>query len=194
MSGASTSSFDSSRIEFHRRNPDVSLRSYMRDKRCQLGSAVISIQRIYLDQRFWLLLRDVYLGRSGDKATSDLLTLLRYLVSQGKAIYPISESVFIELLKQSDESTRLATAQLIDDLSLGITLIPFDERVRQELCNSFYEQAGAKDLISLSSLCGQNWLMCSGKLIRRTHHSHRKRNWQFRRHSQTTFGTLHWSR
>lgn len=152
MSGASNSSFNSSRIEFHRRNPDVSLQSYMRDKRCQLGAAVTSIQRIYLDQRFWLLLRDVSLSRSGDKAISDLLALLRYLVSQGKAICPISESVFIELLKQSDESTRLATAQLIDDLSLGITLISFDERVRQELCNSFYEQAGVTDLIPLQQL------------------------------------------
>lgn len=152
MSGMSNSSFDPSRIELHRRNPDVSLQSYMRDKRCQLGAAVTSIQRIYLDQRFWLLLRDISLSRSGDKATSDLLALLRSLVSQGKAICPISESVFVELLKQSDESTRLATAQLIDDLSLGITLIPFDERVRQELCNSFYEQAGATDLIPLQQL------------------------------------------
>lgn len=58
----------------------------------------------------------------------------------------------MELLKQGDASTRLATAQLIDELSLGITLIPSDDRVRQELCNSFYEQAGAKNLIPLQEL------------------------------------------
>lgn len=152
MPAASTSSFDSSRFEFHRRNPEVSLQSHMREKRCQLGAAVTSIQRIYLDQCFWLLLRDASLGRIQDGQISDLLTLLRFLISEGKAICPISESVFIELLKQSDESTRFATAQLIDDLSLGVTLIPFDERVRQELCNSFYEEAGAKDVIPLPQL------------------------------------------
>jgi len=152
MSVASTSSFDSSRIEFHRSNQDVSLQSYVDDKRRQLGAMVTSTQRIYLDQRFWLLLRDVLLDRSGDAAISDLLALLRYLVSQGKVICPISESVFIELLKQSDKSTRLATAQLIDDLSLGITLIPLHERIQQELCNSFYEQAGVNNLIPLQQL------------------------------------------
>jgi hypothetical protein len=144
--------FDLSRIDFHRRHPDVSLQKHVRDKRCQLGAAVTSTQRIYLDLRFWLLFRDVSLGRSRDKTLSDLLDILRALVSEGRAICPISESVFIELLKQSDESTRCATAQLIDDLSLGVTLIPFDDRVRQELCNSFYEQAGANNLIPLQQL------------------------------------------
>jgi len=149
---ASPSSADLSRITFHRRNPDVSLQMYMRDKRCQLGAAVASVQRIYLDQRFWLLLRDVSLGRIQDEAVSDLLTFLKSSVSEGKAICPISESVFVELLKQSDDSTRLATARLIDELSLGVTLIPSDDRVRQELCNSFYEQAGAQELIPLQEL------------------------------------------
>lgn len=143
---------DVSRIDFHRGNPDVTLEMYMRQKRIQLGAAVASIQRIYLDQRFWLLLRDVSLGRSQDNIISDLLTFIKSSVSKGRAICPISESVFIELLKQSDESTKLATAQLIDELSLGITLIPFDDRVRQELCNSFYEQAGLTELIPIQEL------------------------------------------
>lgn len=124
----------------------------MRQKRIHLGAAVASIQRIYLDQRFWLLLRDVSLDRCRDKAISDLLAFLKLSVSEGRSICPISESVFIELLKQSDDTTRLATAQLIDELSLGVTLIPFDERVRQELCNSFYEQAGVPDLIPVQEL------------------------------------------
>ena len=152
MPFTSQSPVEGSRIEFHRRNPDVSLERHMRQKRIQLGAGIASIQRIYLDQRFWLLLRDVLLGRSQDAAVSELLVFLQSSVTQGRSICPISESVFIELLKQSDESTRLATAQLIDELSLGVTLIPFDDRVRQELCNSFYEQAGATELIPLQEL------------------------------------------
>ncbi len=124
----------------------------MREKRIQLGTLVASTQRIYLDLRFWIMLRDVVLGRSCDTSVSELLTILKDSVSQGKAICPISESVFIELLKQGNDSTRLATAQLIDELSLSVTLIPFDARVCQELCNSFYMLAGATDLIPTEKL------------------------------------------
>ena len=143
---------DVSRIEFHRQNPDLSLESYMREKRIEAGKLATSRKRIYLDLRFWILLRDVHLGRNQDGATSDLLALLKSSVSECKSICPISESVLIEILKQTDDMTRLATAELIDTLSLGVSLIPFDERVCQELSNAIYEQAGAQELFSVQDL------------------------------------------
>lgn len=124
----------------------------MRQKRIQLGAEVASRQRVYLDQRFWLLLRDASLGNCREAGVAELLAYLRASVEEGNSICPISESVFIELLKQSDDSTRIATAQLIDELSRGVTLIPFDERIRQELCNSFYMNAGATELIPIEEL------------------------------------------
>lgn len=141
-----------SRIAFHLSHPTVSLESYVRQKRVELGAKVASMQRVYLDLRFWIFFREVSLGQRNDGAIADLLAFLRSSVREGSLICPISESVFIELLKQSDDTTRLATAQLIDELSLGVTLIPFDDRVRQELCNSFYEHAGATDLIPIDEL------------------------------------------
>lgn len=68
------------------------------------------------------------------------------------AICPISESVFIELMKQSDPETRMATAILIDRLSFGVTLVVYPSRVNQEPCNSIYTRAGAKDLMPLDGL------------------------------------------
>lgn len=124
----------------------------MRQKRIQLGAEVASRRRVYLDQRFWLLLRDASLGNCRETGVAELLALLRDSVREGKSICPISESVFVELLKQSDDSTRMATAQLIDELSLGVTLVPFDERIRQELCNSFYKHAGVAELIPIEEL------------------------------------------
>ncbi len=124
----------------------------MRQKRIQLGELVSSMRRIYLDQRFWLLMRDASLGRSHDKSIIDLYNFLKSSVSKRQSICPISESVFIELLKQSDETTKLATACLIDELSLGVTLISPIERIRQELCNFFYDKAGAKELIPTQNL------------------------------------------
>lgn len=143
---------DVSRIQLHRRNPSISLQNYMRQKRIQLGAEVASLQRVYLDQRFWLLLRDASLGNCREVGVAELLAYLRASVEEENLICPISESVFIELLKQSDDSTRIATAQLIDELSRGVTLIPFDERIRQELCNSFYINAGATELIPIEEL------------------------------------------
>ncbi|WP_448363496.1 hypothetical protein [Fluviibacter sp.] len=124
----------------------------MRQMRIQLGVEVASRKRVYLDQRFWILLRDASLGICHDRETVELLEFLKDSVNNGKLICPISESVFIELLKQEDKATRIATAQLIDELSQGVTLIPFNDRVRQELCNSFYENAGASELIPIGEL------------------------------------------
>ena len=144
--------FDFSNFDFHRSNPDISLQNHVRQKVIALGAEVVSLQRIYLDLRFWILFRDVSIGRNQDKHLTDLLVFLKASVSEGKAICPISESIFIELFKQNDKSSKIATAQLIDELSLGVTLIRQDHRVRQELCNSFYAQAGVKELIPVQEL------------------------------------------
>lgn len=124
----------------------------MRQKRIQLGEVVASRKRAYLDQRFWLLLRDASLGNCREPSIAELLEFLKASVREGKLICPISESVFIELLKQEDHSTRMATAQLIDELSQGITLISFKDRIQQELCNSFYIHSGANELIPIEEL------------------------------------------
>jgi hypothetical protein len=140
------------RIDYHRRHPNVLLSNYTAQKRKELGIKVSRTRKIYLDQRFWILLRDVSLGRLHDAILSNILTLIKLAVAEEKAICPISESVFIELLKQSDDITRLATAELIDELSKGVTLINFDQRVTQELRNAIYYQAGIPDLIPVDQL------------------------------------------
>jgi len=141
-----------STIDFHRKNPDVSLEQHVRNKRVQLGIEVASKYRIYLDLRFWILLRDVELGRNDNQDLIQLLNRIKCLVDEGVGICPISETVFIELMKQSDHETRLATAKLIDRLSSGVTLVVNPERISQELCNTIYSQAGAKNLIPIDEL------------------------------------------
>ena len=76
-----------------------------------------------MDLRFWIFLRDVELGRNDNQELIKLLDRIKFLVDEGLVICPISETVFIELMKQSDHETRLATARLIDRLSLGVTLV-----------------------------------------------------------------------
>lgn len=118
----------------------------------QLGVEIASKYKIYLDLRFWIFLREVELVRNNNQELGQLLSRLKHLVDNGVVICPISESIFVELMKQSDSETRLATAKLIDRLSLGVTLIVFPERINQELCHGIYLQAGAVDLTPLDTL------------------------------------------
>lgn len=141
-----------SNIDFHRTQPDVSLEKYVRHKRIQLGIEVTKKYCIYLDLRFWILLRDVELYKNKTPNLVELLSQLKRLVDNGVAVCPISESIFIELMKQSNPENRTATSELIDRLSLGITLIVNHQRVSQELCNAIYGQAGASNLFPIDAL------------------------------------------
>ncbi|WP_298150290.1 hypothetical protein [Flavobacterium sp.] len=105
-----------------------------------------------MDLRFWIFLRDVELGRNNNHDLTQLLCRIKMFVDDGMAICPICETVFVELMKQSDYETRMATAKLIDRLSSGVTLISSPERINQELCNAIYSQAGAKNLIPIDEL------------------------------------------
>jgi hypothetical protein len=141
-----------STIDFHRAYPDVSLSEHVRKKRIQLGVEVTCKYKIYLDSRFWILLREIELGRNDNRDLITLLSQIKCLVDNGVAICPISESIFVELMKQNDPETRTATSKLIDRLSFGVTLIVHPQRVKQELCNAIYMQAGANNLIPIEEL------------------------------------------
>jgi hypothetical protein len=129
-------------IEHHRANPDVSIEEHVRSRRIELGISVMKRERVYLDKCYWIDLRDVQLGRSDDPNCRFLLESLRVSVQKKERICPISESVFLELLKQEDPNTRTETAGLIDELSQGVTLIPHYERVATEVSHFIHSRAG----------------------------------------------------
>jgi hypothetical protein len=128
-----------SAFDEHRQYPHVSLAEHVRRRHFDLTQSLSTRQAIYLDTKFWLILRDTVLGTRVSEDSQVLLALLRQKVTCGQAFCPISETTFMELLKQRDPRTLLATSQLIDELSLGLSLIPFDQRVAMEL-SSFIHQ------------------------------------------------------
>ncbi len=127
------SSNDSYGISRHLASPEVSLGEHVRRQQRELGDALQLRRAIYLDQKFWIILREVAAGRRSTSDEIALLALLKEQVASGAAFCPISESTFTELFKQEDAATRAETAQLIDELSLGISLIAYDERLALEL-------------------------------------------------------------
>jgi hypothetical protein len=94
---------------------------------------VSSKTRIYLDTKYWLLLRDVATGRSYIKAHKALLQKLLELVQSGRVVCPVSDMLLSELLTQSDSETRMATAEVMDQLSGGIAIVTLEERIQTEI-------------------------------------------------------------
>lgn len=105
-----------------------------------------------MDLNFWIRLKSCMLGLNGSGDDARLLRLLRSGVAEGRLFCPISESVFFEVLKQSDPSSRMATARLIDELSLGVTLLPNPRRFATEISLFFYSFQEDSELHPISHL------------------------------------------
>lgn len=122
-----------STFEKHQRERDKSLDSYLKERRLSLGQSIADRHKVYLDTKYWLLLRNHLLGRSRDPAIAKLADLLIDGVTSAKLICPISADVFMEILKQTDPETLNCSVGLIDTLSEGVSVLSPEERGRMEL-------------------------------------------------------------
>jgi hypothetical protein len=138
-------------IDVHRESPDIDLRQHSRNMQVELANSLHRRRAIYLDLKFWIGLRDAE-NTGGPSLYSDLLTTLRQAVSTGSAFCPISDSCFLEVFKQSDPATRRKTAELIDELSLGVTIIPFDIRVGTEIAHLLHAARTPDQVFRLDEL------------------------------------------
>lgn len=122
-------------IDAHRAHPEIDLQKHCRNRQIELATSLQGRRAIYLDLKFWIGMRDARAAGSTPHPYSALLASLREAVANGRAFCPISDSCFLEVFKQSDPDTRQRTATLIDELSLGVTIIPFDLRVGTEIAH-----------------------------------------------------------
>jgi hypothetical protein len=137
-----TAAHTADRFAFHRERPQVTVNEYVRQKVIELGKGVMARDRVYLDKCFWIYLRAARAGAPSPPGASDLLTSLIAGVSAGQLVCPVSDALFLELMKQSDPTTRGATAELIDELSCGITLSTEPTRVATEVAHFLHAGAG----------------------------------------------------
>lgn len=139
------------RFAHHRATPRVTVDEHVRRKIIELGEWVMTRERVYLDKCFWIHLRAARTRAPSPPGAPDLLTVLSAAVSAGRLICPISDALFLELMKQSDPTTRRATAELIDELSCGVALSTEPERVATEVAHFFHASAG-RDVFPLEHL------------------------------------------
>lgn len=135
----------------HLKTPQIGIDAHARRSQIALGQSLASKKAIYLDMRYWILLRKAAAG-TGSQDTHELLRLLRKGVVGQRLFCPIGESVFIELMKQSDQASRKATAILIDELGGGVTLIAPEQRTATEIACFLYQHSGIADLHPLEHL------------------------------------------
>jgi hypothetical protein len=129
----------------------VTLERHVRRKQLKLAQFISSRTKIYLDTNFWIWLRKAASG-SGTEQSVHLLSELRRVVASGAAICPLSDGAILELFKQSDPHTRRSTGVLMDELSLGITLIEPQMRIGTEISHLIHDKSGRGPLDDLDDL------------------------------------------
>ena len=121
-----------STIGEHLKSSQVAFLEYVRGSERRLGESIAQREPIYLDTKFWILMRNASRGKETSNTVA-LLTLLKQAVNEGKVFCPISSALFVELMRQDSLRSRMETAKTIDDLSLGITIVGFEERTAVEM-------------------------------------------------------------
>ena len=124
---------------YHRGRNDISIDQHISDKQIELANKISDKRSIYLDIKYWIILCEASLKRSKSDLDYDLLELVARLVEEELVFFPISESIYAELMKQDDPLTRLETARLIDKFSTGVALIPYEMRVGTEIAHVMHQ-------------------------------------------------------
>lgn len=138
--------------ERHRAEPNVSVDDYLRRKQIELGRSLEGRAIVYLDMWVWNRISDHVLKATNDPSMSALYRRLLSEVAAGRVVCPVSESLFLELMKQGHPRTRMATAEVIDALSGGVCLMAPDTRINTEVARWVYESATTKSLYPLDHL------------------------------------------
>ena len=139
----------------HQTQTDVSAVRYFRSLQKQLADQFVGRRRIYLDTKYWVLLRDAALGRARSAMHTEILGRLRTLVSCGLIACPLSDAAYVESMQQTDKDTRLATAALMDELSGGLAIATEETRVRLELLNFMTDPCS-----EMGGLNDRLWVKC----------------------------------
>lgn len=120
-------------IEHHMANPEISIEAHIGQCCQELSADLAARTSIYLDLRFWVIAREVRSGIRTDSCERKLVHYLERLARQGRIFCPISATTFLELIKIGDDARRQATLDVIEELSLGVSLLPEPERTEDEL-------------------------------------------------------------
>ncbi|EMP0914089.1 hypothetical protein [Pseudomonas aeruginosa] len=115
------------------------LQAHLHDRFKLLGADALRKQRIYLDTKFWALLRDQIIGvRESNPNLVKLLEILRHRVKSGESICTFSGHTLTEVMGHASPDTRNATAELMDELSQGYCIANQDRLLANEIAHWYF--------------------------------------------------------
>jgi len=119
------------------------MENYTQQFKIEIGDMVLKKYRIYIDTKYWIYLRDAFLGKES-LIKIEIYKKLRDLVKNEVVICPLSPHIFLELMNIGDKEKRLSMAQVMDELSQQVCFISPLDIAGQELL-SFVRYFQAKD-------------------------------------------------
>ena len=60
-------------FEYHRQHPEITIDQHVKAMALVLAESLKGVEKIYLDKRFWVLLRDAHMARSMIQSAYELL-------------------------------------------------------------------------------------------------------------------------
>ena len=128
-------------IKRHARERTVSTSQYRYRLGRRLAAQMDRKTRILIDTCHWVKMRDVELGRAVPQEYSAILANLRWLVGTERYVCPMTPALFLELQTQSDATTRMHTARLMEELSNNVILPELSEMEKIELRKRAFDSA-----------------------------------------------------
>jgi len=121
-------------IELNRTRPTISLAEHVRASRKERAARVSGKELIYLDTNAWKCIADYRRGKQNLTAAMTVFAQALERASTTEAfVFPIGLPTFFELDSMTYPTTRDAVAELVDQLSKGFCITPFQDRVGHEL-------------------------------------------------------------
>ena len=129
--------------EAHQLDPRTTREQHIARQRVQLNADLNGKTLIYLDPKHWVNLCHVVVQSNRQLPIySQILGQLESLRQRSRICCPVSSTLFHELMRQGDGSTRLATDRIMDYLSGGACLQNWLELAKAEfglhICHTFH--------------------------------------------------------
>jgi len=103
---------------------------YIEEESLSIYERYLGRKFIYLDLKYWILLRD---GQaSNNPVEKQLVDKIDQLYNSGKCIFPISDVIYFEIMKQGDEVKRTKSVALVNKYSEGLTIVSAKHQVQIE--------------------------------------------------------------
>lgn len=121
-------------IEIHRDHPEVSFVEHVKQRRKDKVTHASSFKLIYLDTLAWKCLADFRLGKSTlTSAMKGFGASIEQAVRTGQFAFPIGVPTYFELASMVDPVTQGMLQILVDELSQGLCITSYHDRVGSEL-------------------------------------------------------------